>query len=405
MLCRHMGSHLVNHRQKHQQQHSVAILAQAFLAQVPLLFKLHFTAVSDCGLFADPMVGYWCRVGSLALTHTRTVIFGAVAIWDQRRTMLRPPRDPSLLSWPWGSAPSGSGGPSSAVGLTSLPIVNSHAESAAMLLSVPVPGTMSFVPEVDEAEANSGSGSVSAQFEEKGSTGAVGAVPITDGTADGKVNKWNKNTLVWFPRSRRTLVLDKLLPAALSVSSAATELLPLPAATAVVQPACGPDPARLPFDATVGVAATDFEPASGPHPALVKRWIQFEEGLAKDVKEWEWVTVEEDEKEEKRLNSKPEKEHVTDLVGLSRLHGLEESSLMHWIFEFGEEEGLVRAIDEKLEKLSLETESVESEVPLQEEVLQVHPKISFQPMRVGVLWSGRGWRGYGWSAGFRSNRP
>ena len=47
--------------------------------------------------------------------------------------MARPPRDPSLLSWPWGSAPSGSGGPSSAVGLTSLPIVNSHAESAAML--------------------------------------------------------------------------------------------------------------------------------------------------------------------------------------------------------------------------------------------------------------------------------
>ena len=51
--------------------------------------------------------------------------------------MARPPRDPSLLSWPWGSAPSGSGGPSSAVGLTSLPIVNSHAESAAML-SAPV---------------------------------------------------------------------------------------------------------------------------------------------------------------------------------------------------------------------------------------------------------------------------
>ena len=47
--------------------------------------------------------------------------------------MARPPRDPSLLSWPSGSAPSGSGGPSSAVGLTSLPIVNSHAESAAML--------------------------------------------------------------------------------------------------------------------------------------------------------------------------------------------------------------------------------------------------------------------------------
>ena len=47
--------------------------------------------------------------------------------------MARPPRDPSLLSWPWGSAPSGSGGPFSAVGLTSLSIVNSHAESAAVL--------------------------------------------------------------------------------------------------------------------------------------------------------------------------------------------------------------------------------------------------------------------------------
>ena len=39
-------------------------------------------------MLADPMVGYWCRVGSVALTHTRTDIFGAVAIWDQRRTML-----------------------------------------------------------------------------------------------------------------------------------------------------------------------------------------------------------------------------------------------------------------------------------------------------------------------------
>ena len=43
---------------------------------------------SDADAIADPMVGYWCRVGSLALTHSRTDIFGAVAIWDQRRTML-----------------------------------------------------------------------------------------------------------------------------------------------------------------------------------------------------------------------------------------------------------------------------------------------------------------------------
>ena len=38
----------------------------------------------SAAMLADPMVGYWCRVGSLALTHTRTDIFGAVAIWDQR---------------------------------------------------------------------------------------------------------------------------------------------------------------------------------------------------------------------------------------------------------------------------------------------------------------------------------
>ena len=39
---------------------------------------------------------------------------------------------------------------------------------------------------------------------------------------------------------------------------------------------------------------------------------------------------------------------VTNLALLARLHGLEESNLMFWIFEFGEEEGLMRAIDEKL---------------------------------------------------------
>ena len=91
--------------------------------------------------FADPMVGYWCRVGSLALSHTRTDIFGAVAIWDQRRTMLsifvawldRHGIRPSYLGL--GGPPLlGLGGPSSAVGLTTLPIVNSRAESAAMLV-------------------------------------------------------------------------------------------------------------------------------------------------------------------------------------------------------------------------------------------------------------------------------
>ena len=33
---------------------------------------------------ADPMVGYWCRVGSQALTHTRN----DVATLVQRRTLL-----------------------------------------------------------------------------------------------------------------------------------------------------------------------------------------------------------------------------------------------------------------------------------------------------------------------------
>ena len=62
-------------------------------------------------------------------------------------------------------------------------------------------------------------------------------MPISDATADEKVNRWDKNTLVWFPRTRRTLILDELLPAAHSVSSAATELLPQSAAAAEVQPA------------------------------------------------------------------------------------------------------------------------------------------------------------------------
>ena len=53
--------------------------------------------------------------------------------------------------------------------------------------------------------------------------------------------------------------------------------------------------------------------------------------------------------------------HVTNLPMLARLHGLEESHLMYWIFEFGEEEGLMRAIDEMLDRLNFETESVASE--------------------------------------------
>ena len=48
---------------------------------------------------------------------------------------------------------------------------------------------------------------------------------------------------------------------------------------------------------------------------------------------------------------------VTNLAMLARLHGLEESNLMYWIFEFGEE-GLMRASDEMLDRLSFENESV-----------------------------------------------
>ena len=63
---------------------------------------------------------------------------------------------------------------------------------------------------------------------------------------------------------------------------------------------------------------------------------------------------------------------VTNTAMLARLHGLEESNLMFWIFEFGEEEGLMRAIDEMLDRLSFENESVASEVPWKGDVLQVH---------------------------------
>ena len=163
---------------------------------------------------------------------------------------------------------------------------------------------------VDQVEANSGSGSASAQFDEPGSSGALDGVPI-DATAD-EVNQWNKNTLVWFLRARRTLILDELLPAALSapsaatellpqsaatagfpatlsVSSAATELMPQSAASAEVQPASGSNPARLP--------CVLVEPVRGPRPAWLERRILVEQALAKEAQEWESVTVENEEKE------------------------------------------------------------------------------------------------------------
>ena len=60
-------------------------------------YSTHCSHAESAAMLADPMVGYWCRVGSQALTHTRTDIFGAVAIWDQRRTMLSIFVVPSLL--------------------------------------------------------------------------------------------------------------------------------------------------------------------------------------------------------------------------------------------------------------------------------------------------------------------
>ena len=70
---------------------------------------------------------------------------------------------------------------------------------------------------------------------------------------------------------------------------------------------------------------------------------------------------------------------VSNLATLAHLHGLEESNLTPWIPELGEEEGLMRAIDEMLDRLSFENESVASEVPQKGDVLQVHPKVSLQP--------------------------
>ena len=175
----------------------------------------------------------------------------------------------------------------------------------------------------------------------------------------------------------RRLCLDELLfdatagvSAALSVSSAATELMPQSAATAEVQPASGSNPARLPY--------VPIEPVRGPHLAWLERWILFEQALAKEAQEWDWGQIEKEEKENV-VNSKLETEHVTNLATLARLHGLEESNLMFWVFEYGEEEGLMRAIDELHDPLNFEPESVASEVPWKGEVLQVHLQVSPQP--------------------------
>ena len=90
-----------------------------------------------------PLLGVCCEVGvcEVLLQHLAAVCFinsvvlsrSAVVIAPTQlacivglrgryheRGMARSSWDPSRLSWPWGSAPSGSGGPSSAVGLASL---------------------------------------------------------------------------------------------------------------------------------------------------------------------------------------------------------------------------------------------------------------------------------------------
>ena len=92
-------------------------------------------------------------------------------------------------------------------------------------------------------------------------------------------------------------------------------------------------------------------------PVLVSSsvpWDEFVSGL------WEYVLPENEEGGATKVIEKV----VTNLAMLARLHGLEESNLTYGIFEFGEEEGLMRAIDEMLDRLSFETEneSVASEV-------------------------------------------
>ena len=116
-----------------------ALLAGCF--QLPFHVRLSFFAISSLP-WTRRSGGHWSVLVRLSVQvnfhqgRACTILavrISEVTMGGVQWCMARPPRDPSLLSWPWGSAPSGSGGPSSAVGLTSLPIVNSHAESAAML--------------------------------------------------------------------------------------------------------------------------------------------------------------------------------------------------------------------------------------------------------------------------------
>ena len=104
--------------------------------------------------------------------------------------------------------------------------------------------------------------------------------------------------------------------------------------------------------------------------------------MVKEAQEWEWVTVENEEKEKvvHKVNSKPETEHVTNLAMQARLHGLEESNLMYWIFEFGEEEGL-HACDRRITGSTLRLRVLRRRSPWKGEVLQVHLQVSRQPTK------------------------
>ena len=207
---------------------------------------------------------------------------------------------------------------------------------------------------------NSGTGSAS---DFPGSSDTLDALPPI-ATAE-KVNQRNKNTFVWL-RAPRTLVLDELLLAALSAPPCRDR-----AHAAVCCDCwrfclwCSP-PVVPTLRGCLLLPSSPFEVptlrGSSVGSSSSKPW-------SRRLRHEQEITV----------NSKPKAEHVTNLATLSRLHGLEEENLMFWVFAYGEEEGLMRAINELHDRLNFETESVVSEVPWKGEVLQVHQKVSPQP--------------------------
>ena len=102
-------------------------------------------------------------------------------------------------------------------------------------------------------------------------------MPIADATADEKVNKWNKNALVWFPLLAAHWFLDELLPAALSVflprPSFCRSLLRLLWCSPLVVPTLRGCPSTRLWELPRPISS----------PLVVERWIQFEEGLSRRV--------------------------------------------------------------------------------------------------------------------------